>query len=63
MSAEMRRLRLALRLRVFLAFAAALAAGAAHGADDPAGKNPYPWIAAAYVVKRDGVLLWHGEVR
>jgi D-alanyl-D-alanine carboxypeptidase (penicillin-binding protein 5/6) len=27
----------------------------AHAADDP-----YPWIASAYVVKRDGALLWAG---
>jgi D-alanyl-D-alanine carboxypeptidase (penicillin-binding protein 5/6) len=31
-------------------------AGAARAADDP-----YPWIAAAYVVKRDGKLLWAGQ--
>ena len=39
-----------------LLLAVALAAGAAHAADDP-----YPWIASAYVVKRDGVLLWAGQ--
>ena len=33
-----------------------LFAGAARAADDP-----YPWIAAAYVVKRDGALLWAGS--
>src|SRR3954468_22128723 len=42
-------------LRVALVVAA-LAAGTAHAADDP-----YPWIAAAYVVKRDGALLWAGQ--
>lgn len=42
-------------LRLVLAVAC-LAAGAARAADDP-----YPWIAAAYVVKRDGVLLWAGQ--
>lgn len=54
------RLRLVLQLRVFLVLAAVFAAGAAHAADDRAG-NPYPWIAAAYVVKRDGALLWAGQ--
>jgi len=39
-----------------LLLAALLAAGAARAADDP-----YPWIASAYVVKRDGVLLWAGQ--
>src|SRR5258706_1300768 len=33
-----------------------LAAGAGRAADDP-----YPWMAAAYVVKRDGALLWAGS--
>ena len=42
-------------LRLVLAVAC-LAAGAARAAEDP-----YPWIAAAYVVKRDGVLLWAGQ--
>lgn len=42
-------------LRLALALAC-LAVGAARAADDP-----YPWIAAAYVVKRDGVLLWAGQ--
>src|SRR5262245_24832806 len=42
-------------LRLFLV-AACLAAGGAHAVDDP-----YPWIASAYVVKRDGVLLWAGQ--
>lgn len=42
-------------LRLFV-LAACLAAGAARAAEDP-----YPWIAAAYVVKRDGVLLWAGQ--
>src|SRR5881394_1166191 len=39
-----------------LLLAVALAAGTARAADDP-----YPWIASAYVVKRDGVLLWAGQ--
>ncbi len=39
-----------------LLLAVALAAGAARAAGDP-----YPWIASAYVVKRDGVLLWAGR--
>jgi serine-type D-Ala-D-Ala carboxypeptidase (penicillin-binding protein 5/6) len=42
-------------LRLVLVLAA-LAAGAARAADDP-----YPWIAASYAVKRDGVLLWAGQ--
>jgi serine-type D-Ala-D-Ala carboxypeptidase (penicillin-binding protein 5/6) len=42
-------------LRLVLAVAC-LAAGGARGAEDP-----YPWIAAAYVVKRDGALLWAGQ--
>jgi serine-type D-Ala-D-Ala carboxypeptidase (penicillin-binding protein 5/6) len=46
-------------LRLLLA-AAFLAPGAARAADDPA-RDPYPWIASAYVVKRDGVLLWAGR--
>src|SRR5688572_22149003 len=46
-------------LRIVLA-AACLAAGAA-AADASAGEDPYPWIAAAYVVKRDGVVLWAGQ--
>jgi D-alanyl-D-alanine carboxypeptidase (penicillin-binding protein 5/6) len=41
-----------------LLVAVCLAAGAAR-ADGPA-RDPYPWIAAAYVVKRDGALLWAG---
>jgi D-alanyl-D-alanine carboxypeptidase (penicillin-binding protein 5/6) len=40
---------------LFLACTCALA-GAARAADDP-----YPWIAAAYAVKRDGKLLWAGQ--
>jgi D-alanyl-D-alanine carboxypeptidase (penicillin-binding protein 5/6) len=36
--------------------AACLAAGAAHAVEDP-----YPWIASAYLVKRDGVVLWAGR--
>jgi D-alanyl-D-alanine carboxypeptidase (penicillin-binding protein 5/6) len=39
---------------------ACLVAGEARAADDPA-RDPYPWIAAAYVVKRDGALLWAGQ--
>ncbi|OGA41889.1 MAG: hypothetical protein A3G28_02710 [Betaproteobacteria bacterium RIFCSPLOWO2_12_FULL_68_19] len=42
--------------RLALVLAALLAAGAARAAGDP-----YPWIAAAYVVKRDGALLWAGQ--
>lgn len=42
-------------LRLLLALAC-LAASAARAADDP-----YPWIAAAYLVKRDGALLWAGQ--
>lgn len=42
-------------LRLVLAVAC-LAAGTAHAADDP-----YPWIAGAYLVKRDGVVLWAGQ--
>jgi D-alanyl-D-alanine carboxypeptidase (penicillin-binding protein 5/6) len=38
------------------AFIACLAASAARAADDP-----YPWIAAAYLVKRDGAVLWAGS--
>ncbi len=45
-----------MRLRLVLVLAASLVAGAARAADDP-----YPWIAAAYVVKRDGALLWSGS--
>jgi serine-type D-Ala-D-Ala carboxypeptidase (penicillin-binding protein 5/6) len=46
-------------LRLVLA-AACLAAGAA-ASDASAAEDPYPWIAAAYVVKRDGVVLWAGQ--
>ncbi len=42
-------------LRILLAVAC-LAAGTASAVEDP-----YPWIAAAYVVKRDGTLLWAGS--
>jgi serine-type D-Ala-D-Ala carboxypeptidase (penicillin-binding protein 5/6) len=42
-------------VRLVLAVACFLA-GAAHAADDP-----YPWIASAYLVKRDGVVLWAGS--
>jgi serine-type D-Ala-D-Ala carboxypeptidase (penicillin-binding protein 5/6) len=41
--------RLALAVACFLA-------GAAHAVEDP-----YPWIAGAYLVKRDGVVLWAGR--
>jgi serine-type D-Ala-D-Ala carboxypeptidase (penicillin-binding protein 5/6) len=47
-------------LRLALVLAAALAASPARAADDPA-LDPYPWIAAAYAVKRDGKLLWAGQ--
>ena len=47
-------------LRLVLLLAASIAAGTARGAPEPAG-DPYPWIAAAYVVKRDGALLWAGQ--
>jgi len=46
-------------LRLVLVLAA-IAASAARAADDPA-RDPYPWIAAAYVVKRDGAVLWAGQ--
>ena len=46
-------------LRFVLILAAALAAGAVRAEDS--GRDPYPWIAAAYVVKRDGALLWAGS--
>ena len=46
-------------LRLVLA-AACVAAGAA-ASDASAAEDPYPWIAAAYVVKRDGVVLWAGQ--
>jgi serine-type D-Ala-D-Ala carboxypeptidase (penicillin-binding protein 5/6) len=42
-------------LRVLFAVAC-LAAGTAHAVEDP-----YPWIAAAYLVKRDGTVLWAGS--
>ena len=42
--------------RFAIVLAAILAPGVAHGADDP-----YPWIAAAYLVKRDGAVLWAGS--
>jgi D-alanyl-D-alanine carboxypeptidase (penicillin-binding protein 5/6) len=35
---------------------ACLLASTAHAAEDP-----YPWIASAYLVKRDGVVLWAGQ--
>lgn len=43
-------------MRWILVLAAFLAASPVHAADDP-----YPWIAAAYIVKRDGKLLWAGQ--
>jgi len=43
-------------LRLVLALAVSLAASGARAVEDP-----YPWIAAAYVVKRDGKLLWAGQ--
>jgi serine-type D-Ala-D-Ala carboxypeptidase (penicillin-binding protein 5/6) len=43
-------------VRLALVLAAWLAGGAAHAVDDP-----YPWIAGAYLVKRDGVVLWAGS--
>ena len=42
-------MRLALAVACFLA-------GAAHAVEDP-----YPWIASAYLVKRDDVVLWAGS--
>lgn len=42
-------------LRLVLAVAC-LIGGTARAADDP-----YPWIAGAYLVKRDGVVLWAGQ--
>lgn len=46
-------------LRCIALLAVTLAtAGVARAADDP-----YPWVAAAYVVKRDGALLWAGNAR
>lgn len=42
-------------LRLVLA-AACLIAGTARAVEDP-----YPWIASAYLVKRDGVVLWAGQ--
>jgi serine-type D-Ala-D-Ala carboxypeptidase (penicillin-binding protein 5/6) len=38
------------------AFVLVVVAAGARAADDP-----YPWVAAAYVVKRDGALLWAGQ--
>jgi D-alanyl-D-alanine carboxypeptidase (penicillin-binding protein 5/6) len=43
-------------LRLVLALAVSLAASGARAVEDP-----YPWIASAYVVKRDGKLLWAGQ--
>ena len=40
----------------FVLAVACLLAGAAHAVEDP-----YPWIASAYLVKRDGVVLWAGQ--
>jgi D-alanyl-D-alanine carboxypeptidase (penicillin-binding protein 5/6) len=42
-------------LRLVLAVAC-LIGGAVRAAEDP-----YPWIAGAYLVKRDGVVLWAGQ--
>ena len=42
-------------MRLVIAVACFLA-GAAHAVEDP-----YPWIASAYLVKRDGVVLWAGQ--
>lgn len=47
-------------LRLALVLAASLAASAVHAAGEPAS-DPYPWIASAYLVKRDGKLLWAGQ--
>lgn len=46
-------------LRLFLAVACLAAGGAASNAS--AVEDPYPWIAGAYLVKRDGVVLWAGQ--
>lgn len=43
------------KLRLALLVWGCAAACLAHAAGDP-----YPWIASAYVVKRDGALLWAG---
>ena len=43
--------------RLALVLAAFVAAGPARAA----APDPYPWLAAAYVVKRDGALLWAGQ--
>ena len=43
-------------MRPLLLAVACLFAGAAHAVEDP-----YPWIAAAYLVKRDGAVLWAGQ--
>jgi D-alanyl-D-alanine carboxypeptidase (penicillin-binding protein 5/6) len=40
----------------FILAVACLAAGTARAVEDP-----YPWIASAYLVKRDGVVLWAGQ--
>jgi len=39
---------------------ACLAAGEAASAPSTV-EDPYPWIASAYLVKRDGVVLWAGQ--
>jgi serine-type D-Ala-D-Ala carboxypeptidase (penicillin-binding protein 5/6) len=46
-------------LRLLLAVACLAAGGAASTAS--AVEDPYPWIASAYLVKRDGVVLWAGQ--
>ena len=46
-------------LRLVLAAACLVADAAA--SDASAADDPYPWIAAAYVVKRDGAVLWAGQ--
>jgi serine-type D-Ala-D-Ala carboxypeptidase (penicillin-binding protein 5/6) len=45
-----------MRPQLAFVFAALLAVATARAAEDP-----YPWIATAYVVKRDGTLLWAGQ--
>jgi serine-type D-Ala-D-Ala carboxypeptidase (penicillin-binding protein 5/6) len=46
-------------MRLFLAVACLVAGAAALNAS--AADDPYPWIAGAYLVKRDGVVLWAGS--
>jgi D-alanyl-D-alanine carboxypeptidase (penicillin-binding protein 5/6) len=47
-------------LRAVFALAALLAVASASAAGEPV-HDPFPWIASAYVVKRDGKLLWAGQ--